>query len=345
MATQESNPFENLPQDLITDILSRLSVKSLLRLRCVSKSWLSLISSPEFQTNYLEVSTTRRRRLVFGSATKLYTWPLHGISYEDPPVDDAPCDFTDVHRYHSIHIVGSCNGLVCLVNLHTGHIFVWNPAIRKYRKLPFPLRLSSREPYGFFYDASSDDYKVVHIVEEPNSRPYSRTYSLRNDSWKSSDWSHGRTPFGGTCVFLNGAIHWIVGYNDNGAKVMAVEAQSLATGELIWSVALPLKRWAFLQVLGERLCACFQCGFRIEVWVMKEYGVEKSWSKVFCLDESGLRRRPLLVTEKGVVTTKTFKRSISFIFLENDDVLRHLKCRYVTATTYGESFVNPNKTW
>ncbi|XP_073033955.1 uncharacterized protein [Primulina eburnea] len=348
-----SNPFENLPQDLIIDILSRLSVKSLLRLRCVAKSWLSLISSPEFETNYLEVSTTRRPRLVFGSATKLYTCPFNGI--ENPPVDDVPCDFTEVRQYHNIHIVGSCNGLVCLVNQNTGHIFLWNPAIRKYRKLPFPLWLSSREPYGFFYDASSDDYKVVHKVEEPDSKPYSRTYSLRNDSWKSLDWSHGRTPIGGSCVFLNGAIHWIVGYNDNGSKAMAVEAQSLATGELFWSVALPSKRWAFLQVLGEHLCACFECYFRIEVWVMKEYGVEKSWSKVFCLYEPRLRRRPsfffekwrrpLFVTEKGVVTTKTFKRSISYIFLENEDVLRGLECKYVTATTYGESLVNPNKTW
>ncbi|XP_073024484.1 F-box/kelch-repeat protein At3g23880-like [Primulina eburnea] len=341
MVTQESNPFENLPQDLITEILWRLPVKSLLRFRCVSKSWLSLISSPEFETNYLEVSTTRRPRIVFGSATELYTCPLNGIFNELPHVEDALCDFTKENRYYKIQMVGSCNGLVCVV--YTGHIFVWNPAIRKYRQLPSP-RFSSREPCGFGYDASSDDYKVVQIVDKLNSTPYSRTYSLRNDSWKSLDWTHGRTSFGGSGVFLNGAIHWIVAYDDNGANVWAVVAQSLATGELIWTVALPLQSWAFLQVLGERLCACFRCGFLIEVWVMKEYGVEKSWSKMYCWDESMFMRKPLLVTEEGVITTKTRNRFMSFVFLKNWDHF-YLEGRYVTATTYVESFVNPIKTW
>ncbi|XP_073024234.1 F-box/kelch-repeat protein At3g23880-like, partial [Primulina eburnea] len=183
--------LSKISHDLTAEILSRLPVKSLLRFRCVSKSWLFLISSPEFETNYLEVSTTRRRRLVFGTATALYTCPLNGIFYELPHVDYEQCDFTKDYRDDKIQMVGSCNGLVCLVYLFTGHIFVWNPAIRKCRQLPSP-QASYREPCGFGYDASSDDYKVLQIVHKLNSTPYSRTYSLRNDSWKSSDWTHGR---------------------------------------------------------------------------------------------------------------------------------------------------------
>ncbi|RXH80321.1 hypothetical protein DVH24_041468 [Malus domestica] len=40
--------LEQLPQALVTDILSRLSVKTVFNCRCVSKEWLSIISDPQF---------------------------------------------------------------------------------------------------------------------------------------------------------------------------------------------------------------------------------------------------------------------------------------------------------
>ncbi|KAL7218697.1 hypothetical protein ACSBR2_011880 [Camellia fascicularis] len=44
---------DNLPQEVLFDILARLPVKSLLQMRCVCKSWNSLINSPIFITSHM----------------------------------------------------------------------------------------------------------------------------------------------------------------------------------------------------------------------------------------------------------------------------------------------------
>ncbi|KAK9902487.1 hypothetical protein M0R45_001576 [Rubus argutus] len=46
--------FQQLPQGLVVDILSRLSVKTLFHCRCVCKSWVCIISDPHF--HHLRVS-------------------------------------------------------------------------------------------------------------------------------------------------------------------------------------------------------------------------------------------------------------------------------------------------
>ena len=47
-------PIPELPQEIITNILSRLPIKSLLQFKSVSKLWLSLISNPQFVELHLK---------------------------------------------------------------------------------------------------------------------------------------------------------------------------------------------------------------------------------------------------------------------------------------------------
>ncbi|MCI13178.1 F-box/kelch-repeat protein [Trifolium medium] len=82
-----------LPFDVISEILSRLPVKSLLQFRCVSKSWKSLISHPIFARNHLNLSTTRH---------------LLRLIYDKPSSRGAFSHYT----------VGSCHGILCIANYH-----------------------------------------------------------------------------------------------------------------------------------------------------------------------------------------------------------------------------------
>ena len=50
---------ERLPHDVVFDILSRLTVKSLMRFRWVSKSWNSIITDPIFITKHLNLNKAK----------------------------------------------------------------------------------------------------------------------------------------------------------------------------------------------------------------------------------------------------------------------------------------------
>ncbi|XP_049387372.1 F-box/kelch-repeat protein At3g23880-like [Solanum stenotomum] len=93
----------------------------------------------------------------------------------------------------SYPLVSSCNGLLCMVYNFT--IFIWNPAIRKYKTVQKPDHYVSMlygyesTLYGFAYDSSCDDYKIIAIFEinAKDSHYIVGIYSVNNESWKKID--------------------------------------------------------------------------------------------------------------------------------------------------------------
>ncbi|KAL5163565.1 F-box/kelch-repeat protein [Glycine soja] len=59
---REAGAEHETPQEMINQILLRLTVKSLIRFKSVTKSWLSHISDPHFATSHLELSAARTER-------------------------------------------------------------------------------------------------------------------------------------------------------------------------------------------------------------------------------------------------------------------------------------------
>ncbi|CAI9771353.1 unnamed protein product [Fraxinus pennsylvanica] len=108
-----------LPQEMIREILLRLHVKSLLKFRRVYKSWLSLISSPEFMKTHLKISSNNtiysHNSLILGRSSNsldLYTYLRYDETEEIPSMDIVPLDCPLSEPVTILRIVGSCNGLL-----------------------------------------------------------------------------------------------------------------------------------------------------------------------------------------------------------------------------------------
>ncbi|KAL6585652.1 hypothetical protein OROMI_002296 [Orobanche minor] len=141
--------------------------------------------------------------------------------------------------------------------------------------------------YGFGYDELHDDYKVVELRNRraPGVRETQvKNFSLRTNSWKvlSSNWPGGDT-FGETGTFLNGAIHWSV-CDFNKPVEWVIVSQDLATYTFT-ELSVPKLDDYYVTLEVRILQGCLalyrEHTVYMDVWVMKEYGVNESWNKVF----------------------------------------------------------------
>ncbi|KAF2293516.1 hypothetical protein GH714_002377 [Hevea brasiliensis] len=151
---------DHLPQELLAEVLSRLPVKSLLKCRCVSKTWYSLIADPSFIAQHLKKTAARNSGLLFFSySTRELVWPfkenVRYLLYPDEsfpanPVEELDCPFKGIKRF--VNIVGSCNGVFCLSDdvygKYAEKAFLWNPSVRKIVNIPCPnFTFTSYGPY------------------------------------------------------------------------------------------------------------------------------------------------------------------------------------------------------
>lgn len=107
-------------QDLLTEILIRIPAKPLLKFKCVSKQWLSLISDPKFciwHACHQRVPNPTPNALLlnnFYSSTPTFQFiPLIGddsSSYSQAAV----FDYLNVSPNYRLKIKNSCNGLILL---------------------------------------------------------------------------------------------------------------------------------------------------------------------------------------------------------------------------------------
>ncbi|KAF2293538.1 hypothetical protein GH714_002551 [Hevea brasiliensis] len=256
---------DHLPQELLAEVLSRLPVKSLLKCRCVSKTWYSLIADPSFIAQHLKKTAARNSGLLFFSySTRELVWPfkenVRYLLYPDEsfpanPVEELDCPFKGVKLF--VNIVGSCNGVFCLSDdvygKYAEKAFLWNPSVRKIVNIPCPnFTFTSYGPYipslGFGFDSTTDDYKLVRIVYShfifDEIRPFVEIYSLRSRGWRKvkKDLKYFITARS-TSAFLNGACHWVANKRGNGPGVRDVIV-SFSLGEEVFG-EMEVKKYAF----------------------------------------------------------------------------------------------------
>ncbi|XP_026389806.1 F-box protein At3g07870-like [Papaver somniferum] len=294
--------MDNLPTDIIDNILSRLPVESRLQNRRVSKSWKNLIGD---RKKGLLLSYANLIDNVWDTKIDLY----YGDDLDNleqfystealTKLDSATYSLCTLsghsiwNKYHH-HMVGSCNGLVCLhlntqvTNARCGAIC--NPVTGEFLLLPGLTKPSSLRDWGiigFGYVPSTREHKVVRCsyrLLEGEQNGLLEVYTLGSQTgWRVKE----KIPhkFYSATLFVNGAIHWIGKIIQGGHEVYKVVAYDLAEEKVKYVSSLPFEYFkgydpttGRLELLGGHLCAVKYNDHRdeIKVWAFKERNIENN---------------------------------------------------------------------
>lgn len=183
----------HVSSDIVLDILTRLPKKSLVRFRCVCNSWNSFITSPCFVATHLKKSQGFLLRMRWVSGKQLCRVMMNDRTYKKILEFEIPFRFPS----GSARIVGSCNGILCLVDTArfgycANFVYLWNPSIRKFKMLPSTcLSKLDTVVWGFAHQLENDDYKIVRMSYPGGLRGKivpsaieAEVYTTRSDSWR-----------------------------------------------------------------------------------------------------------------------------------------------------------------
>ena len=297
---------EHLPYDVVYDILTLLPVKSLIRFRCVFKSWNSLITHPIFITTHFNLNLKKPKSFLSNNnAYLLYTQlPSHLCTVVCNSSDHRT--LTEISRFQipfsHFHIVGFCNGLFLLRKYHNTLLYLWNPSIRKFKMLP-PHHLTDvfgRVALGLAYNSqNNNDFKILRLAlvweEEFTVAVEAEVYTLSTDSWRrvvipvESEHDIGSINYiyRSSCLFFNGALHFIVAswvyyfilsFDVNDERFREIMLPPNYLDELGYSKHLVVIKGSLALIIFGKDDYYGITGV-CKIWVMREYGVVESWTK------------------------------------------------------------------
>ncbi|CAI9772593.1 unnamed protein product [Fraxinus pennsylvanica] len=307
----EDQHLNCLPHEIALDILSRLPIKSVIQSRFACRSWNLL--SHDLQLVNMHMSRAlicQRLCLIFHSDYPIRN-QLHFVEFSD--VDDneivRKIDTPFVGSTPEFNMIGSCNGLLCLIDsLLADSIYIYNPFTRDYKVLPKSVEFEDQIVIvGFGFHPITKEYKVIKIVYYPNAynleiprhfRRLTNMSSRRSDveifNLGTNEWrSIGEAPYrlekrSSPGVLLSGRLHWMSQRGNYNWRRDRIIVSFDLVDDSFQEIPRPDtgRSWTngHLAVLGGCLSAAvpFRGGNgALDIWVMKEYGVKDSWVKEF----------------------------------------------------------------
>ncbi|KAK4266540.1 hypothetical protein QN277_027440 [Acacia crassicarpa] len=176
-----------LPQEIITSILVRLPVKSLIRFLCVCKDWKNLFRTPSFFAEHLHHSSRQNSLLLIVDSIipEANSRHLYSLNRE-----------MQIHEIQKSRNIGhfkpgcvySSNGLLCvgLDNECPDSLWLWNPTIRVVRQVPKSLNNYEYEDFsvGFGFSPTINDYKIIKLFLSGRFVVQGEVYSLKTGLWR-----------------------------------------------------------------------------------------------------------------------------------------------------------------
>ncbi|OMP05920.1 hypothetical protein COLO4_08445 [Corchorus olitorius] len=321
-----------LPEDLvIIEILTRLPVKPLFKFRCVCKSWDSLFYEPGFLKRHVKLA--QQKLLVNSRPIFLKSFQVSTLLGGKSCTNTQEFRFPISSHKPDVRIVGSCNGLVCLSICSRGNesICFWNPSTKEAIRLPHIFSALDCNVYGFGFDESINDFKLVRAFADPSDEADWKAFNVEiyrvfdGSMKKIANFPSGFPYSRREGILLNGALHTL------GLNIESSVENGVETKTSTWSiVALDLVTETFRHVpqpefddggfkaeemsmglycVGDSLCLVrgFHEAFG-DVWVMKQYGVEESWVKLVRIPLWAVTANPYRLRVKPVYFSEKYGR-------------------------------------
>ncbi|KAL9240957.1 hypothetical protein vseg_015121 [Gypsophila vaccaria] len=219
-------------EDVLAEILLRLAVIHLARLRCVCKSWFALIDDISFIKRHYQRQCSickvdgAVQTLCFGPHTDVsdhsfrvclvsqHRWNVPLCLTSNLAHDSATYFANTPNLFDSGAFIGVVNGVVCFI-WGFQNLVLWNPATREFKPvtpwLNHSIGLCYLKLFGFGFDFISKDFKIVRGNRRDDGTLDYEVYSLATNSWKRL-----KQPLPLFCVlrcpfpeaYLNGVCYW-----------------------------------------------------------------------------------------------------------------------------------------
>nr|POF25400.1 putative f-box protein [Quercus suber] len=276
--------ISELPPYIVTDILSRLPFNTVLSCRCVCKTWLHLLMDPSFAQLY---HTRAHPCIILQPTYKHRNQHLYAVHFDNRNHVREMYQY----RYHDYVKLGQL--YVC--NPITAEFIIVKPGI----KLP-----SSSVCPCLGFCPKTQVYKVVLLskqqygVEVSNSMQ-TLVYTLGvkgNGLWKSVNVGNDVLGLPRNTTFLNGIIHWVVRSTSAPQFIYSFDVedecfQPVPPPPEFVSLSPEQTAWSKLRICLGMLEGCLTIGnvakdasYCFHIWVMKDYGVQASWTKTYTMD-------------------------------------------------------------
>ncbi|XP_074313480.1 F-box protein CPR1-like [Silene latifolia] len=302
--------LKSLPMELILScILPKLPVKSLLRFKCVSKSFLAEISSPEFDALFPKAN----RLLIFPGDAETFSFSVYELDSPHSPPTVCPYPILSSERYAPVlTMVAYCEShiLIACRNVRPNHLILLNPTTHIHRIIPTPYLndWSGHIEYGmchFLDEFNNDDFKIVRFSQynDPNTDNSLRevmVYSLRTNSWKLIESEKPTTELIRNPILVQNHL-LVMTFEDCYRCLMRIgcfdiKAERWSNDVLLSDILLgeigpnPTRYCLYhLGVLeGQLRFSCYDMTkWTYSIWVMKDFGVKESWFKLMSVPGQG----------------------------------------------------------
>ncbi|KEH23644.1 putative F-box domain-containing protein [Medicago truncatula] len=314
-----------LPDELVTEVLSFSDVKFLMQMRCVCKS---IISDPIFVKLHLKRSarnphlTLYFERSILSRDFGALPFPVSCLIIENPSISLPSDPRYSLKDNDYEYVVGSCNGLLCLLGYKSGGGKMWfrllNPAMHKMSpKLGYfrggLISLKYKFKFAFGYDNSSETYKVVMLgLDNVQNITSAQVLNLRDDVWKPiQNFPAVLLPFWHTHpgvndgVYLNGTFNWLALrsefrphlYDWKNTDVKDFVIVSFDLGTETYTQPMPPCGFDEMSPVEPSICIlmdclCFSNDYKktdFVIWKMEEFGVEESWTQLIKVSYENLQ--------------------------------------------------------